>query len=276
VGPPKFFSCWFVCQCLGGLCKQKNVAEWKGLGMNEYPFQSFIDLIAIDQAIMTSQNDLAKVSREIDLLTNQERSLVRQLEQASKEVHDAQKDVDAKELDMKVLDAQAQERKKQLDTLENYKEYDSIKHEIDQIKKQQHNLEVVLMTVWNKLEISKKELDTKKKQIDETLHTVRTAIAEKEQLIAALNMQIAEKNKVRPEKEHNVPAEWLEKYAIMRAQVEDPVVSVVQGSCNACFYPVTEQDLLLLKRHKLLQCKGCYRFLYLESTVGTANTSQEQ
>ncbi len=65
--------------------------------------------------------------------------------------------------------------------------------------------------------------------------------------------------------EKNVPAEWLEKYASMRSRVPDPVVPVINGHCSACVYKVSDQDMLMLSRNKLLQCKDCYRFLYLPS-----------
>jgi predicted nucleic acid-binding Zn-ribbon protein len=52
---------------------------------------------------------------------------------------------------------------------------------------------------------------------------------------------------------------------MMRTRTADPVVPVLDGSCSACFHYLTEQDLLLIKKNKLMQCKGCYRFLYSEA-----------
>ena len=54
-----------------------------------------------------------------------------------------------------------------------------------------------------------------------------------------------------------------EKYAVMRAKVTDPVVPVIDGSCSACFYKISPQDMQLLARRKLVQCKDCFRLLYL-------------
>ena len=55
----------------------------------------------------------------------------------------------------------------------------------------------------------------------------------------------------------------------MQSRVTDPVVPVQQGSCSACFYDITEQRLVALRRHALLQCEGCYRFLYMPETLGS-------
>ena len=73
----------------------------------------------------------------------------------------------------------------------------------------------------------------------------------------------------RPEKEKIVPEEWLEKYTIMKAQVSDPVVPITQETCSACFYALTNQDIICARRGRLLQCKGCYRLLYLLEAMET-------
>lgn len=72
----------------------------------------------------------------------------------------------------------------------------------------------------------------------------------------------------RQSKEQAVPAEWLEKYATMRARVTDPVVPVINGDCSACFYQVSTQDMQQLRHRKLLQCKDCFRLLYLPEVQG--------
>ena len=70
-----------------------------------------------------------------------------------------------------------------------------------------------------------------------------------------------------------IPEEWLEKYSIMRTRVPNPIVSVKNGSCSACFHALTQQDMLNLQRRKLLQCRDCYRFLYIESPHVTQQQS---
>ncbi len=66
----------------------------------------------------------------------------------------------------------------------------------------------------------------------------------------------------RVEKEANVPAEWLEKYTMMRARVSDPVVEIFHQSCGACSHLITQQEIIRAKRGALLQCQNCFRLLY--------------
>lgn len=95
--------------------------------------------------------------------------------------------------------------------------------------------------------------------------SVHSSIAQKDEHIARLLNELAERHTMRKPLEKGVPEEWLERYAMMRSRVSDPVVPVKDGLCSACFHQILAQDMILLRRNKLLQCKECYRFLYLES-----------
>jgi len=68
--------------------------------------------------------------------------------------------------------------------------------------------------------------------------------------------------------EQGIPAEWLEKYAMMRSKVSDPVVPALDGSCCACFYHLPSRDMIVLSRNTLIECKSCFRFIYQEPLRG--------
>ncbi len=76
-------------------------------------------------------------------------------------------------------------------------------------------------------------------------------------------------------KETGVPNEWLEKYSHMRLRVIDPVVPVMFGGWSACSYAVTEQELVRLKRKALIQCKGCFRLLYMQEVMNVENPTSK-
>lgn len=99
-----------------------------------------------------------------------------------------------------------------------------------------------------------------KKKLEE-IHVLRQEVQRK---IDVFQQELISKEQARDDKEKCVPDEWLEKYSMMRMRVADPVVPVLNTSCSACFYTVTEQGMQQLSRNQLLQCKECYRFLYLE------------
>lgn len=133
------------------------------------------------------------------------------------------------------------------------------------LKKKQHVLEESLLQAWHVLEAKKKDFEIKHQEVEATIKRLREVTLKTAEQITDLAKEVEHLNIERAQKEFGVPAEWLEKYALMRSQVTDPVVPVVDGSCSACFYRVLDQDMVMLRRKKLLQCKDCYRFLYIES-----------
>lgn len=232
--------------------------------MTQTPFEQFIALVEVDQEINSLNSSLSTHQKKIDALRT-ELSVNKQVcEKAKIKFEQTRKEVDDKELEMKVLDQQEKEKKGRLDTVANHKEYQSIKTEIDQLKKEQHELEERLMSVWNQLENAKKELDSANSLCQQQDEKIHQEIAQIEQQISQITTQRDQKLQERHQKDQSVPAEWMQKYAVMRAHVTDPVVPVVNESCSACFYKVSAQDMQELKRRKLVQCKDCYRLLYLQ------------
>lgn len=245
--------------------------------MNGTPFEKFIALVEVDQQINALNTIIASLEKQNADNKRIEESHHSILEKVKNKLHDFRKEVELKELEMKTLDQQESDKKKRLETVANHKEYQSIKIEIDQLKKEQHALEDGLMAAWNQLETVKKEYENALKEYEQQQKIVHEQIEENNKKTADLKGQIDNLIKDRVEKEFVVPAEWLEKYAIMRAKVADPVVPVVEGSCSACFYKVSAQDMQFLKRRKLVQCKDCYRLLYLpEAHQSDVSENQDQ
>ncbi len=244
--------------------------------MSEHPFQKFIDLITFDQASIALENDIQKLLSAIDELRNQNELLNQRLEKSKKNAADAHKKVDAYELEMKTLDVQTQEKRKRLDTISSQKEYQSINREIASLQEQQHDKEDELIAVWNALEVAQKEFAEQQKEYDEKSSSIEKEIAEKEAKIKETQVQVDARTQGRLEKEAGVPEEWLEKYSVMRKRVSDPVVPVENGQCSACFNTITEQNLISLNRKKLLQCRGCFRFLYTDSMKNPQGQPSEE
>ena len=237
--------------------------------MNETPFEQFIALVQVDQNINTLRETITSLTNQNQQTENVDKSNNENLEKIKTKLHDIRKEVDSKELEMKILDDQEADKKKRLDQVANHKEYQSIKNEIDQLKKAQHALEDTLVKAWNSLETVKKEHELAITVFEQQHQGLFDKISQNDNKIAEITQQIELLLKDRLEKEKTVPAEWLEKYAIMRTKITNPVVPVIDGNCSACFYKVSAQDTQLLKRRKLVQCKDCFRLLYLPEAQGS-------
>lgn len=233
--------------------------------MERDPFKLFIDLVTFDQEILNANKEIDTLKGNLSLLENEALSFDTKLQMLKNILLTAKKDVNEKELRMKELDEKEKETKHKLDSISNQKEYLLLKKELEKIQHTQHSLEPDLVNSWNKLENATAEYETKSKVVEEKIKATEIQIKEKRDLLDSTFKKIEDLYKDRPSKELNLPTEWLEKYNVMHCRVTNPVVEVVNNSCMACFFNVTNQDIINLNKKKLIQCKGCFRLLYIKS-----------
>lgn len=231
--------------------------------MSEMPLQLFVNLIEFDQSLLKLESQIASLNKEIQAHDTKKNSLISQLDVLKSKVTNQRKIVDSQELEMKHIDDKISKKKEQLDNVNGHREYLSLKAEIETLKKSQHDLEDALISAWNDLENGQKELDIQSKKIEEQLTVLQHEESEKKASIKKLENELSILAQQRADKEKVIPAEWLEKYTVMRARIPDPVVPVVDKTCSGCAFMVSEQDMLQLRHRKLVQCKNCYRLLYM-------------
>jgi predicted nucleic acid-binding Zn-ribbon protein len=230
--------------------------------MNTSPFQEFISLIAFDQSMHALREQIRILMHAIDELHGKRVQARELMEIMEHRVRDMKKQVDGLELELTTLDTREKELRVKLDAV-HYKEYSSLKAEVEQVQQQQLRLESKVEAAWGELDTTQKEAARVATEQQAQLDELQTHIAQKMAEKETAEQQLRELEHERPAYEQRVPEQWLEKYALMRERVPDPVVSVDNGSCGSCFYKVSEQDTLALKRHALVQCKGCFRLLYI-------------
>ena len=232
--------------------------------MSEFPFQKFIKLVEFDQGIRLLEQQRTTVQSEIAEHESHLKKLSAQLDVATNHRDAMQRDVTRYEQEMASLVAKQREKEQLLDRTTNARESRSIYQEIETIKVQQFQLEEHILSAWNKLENSQREYQQLKSGIDEKITAEQSALDQAQQKLQTLTHTIEQDLIKSTELQEGIPAEWLEKYEIMRRSVSNPVVPVKNNSCSACFYPIIAQDLARLRHHAMLQCKDCYRFLYME------------
>jgi uncharacterized protein len=233
--------------------------------MSEYPIQSFIELVSFDQATYALEDKIQQMVREVELLEKTCQDLRSSGTMGVDRLKHARKEVDQAELTMKTLERQEQEAKEKLEKVTSKREYQAALKEIEKFKQQQHEFEKTLVIAWNKFEAAKKEEETRQAGDECKNSELVFDINQKREALLQLRAELDQRVRDRELKKANVPAVWLEKYVLMRSRVTDPVVPVVNGSCSACFYNLPAQEMLFLSRNKLIQCKGCYRFLYTQT-----------
>ena len=232
--------------------------------MNNNPFRALIDLVDFDQKSVVLLKNIDEIEKEINECKNDKQDLESEIQKAKLDFKELQKKVDTGELEMKELDQMEKEKKERLDQSKNQKEYIALQKEIETIQTQQHDLEEPLLANWNKLEAANQEFKVRESDYSKKDQEIKKSIEDKEKKWAEVKAELDEHHKHRQEKEKLVKPEWLEKYAVMRERVPNPVVPVENGNCSACFYNITHQHMIELGKNKIIQCRGCYRFLYLK------------
>ncbi len=230
--------------------------------MSEHPFLRFINLVNFDQKIQSLENEKIAINNEILATKKQEERYAQELKDMQERVHQLKKKVDEQELEMNVLDQQEKDKKKHLELLADYKDYHAIKSEIETIQRLQVQQEQNVLHAWNQLENAQQSL--KKAMSDNTqqaqmFHEQVEGMTDK---LNTFNATYQELLSQRADMEKNVPAEWLEKYSMMRARVVDPVVEISHQSCSACSQMITSQNMSRARHGAIIQCQTCYRLLY--------------
>lgn len=233
-------------------------------------FDSFIDLITFDQSLFVMEKEIQTLTQEVSHLEKVLLDYAAQVQAGNAKIKIFKKEVESKEHQMKDFDEQEKKSKERLAGVKNDREHQAIKEEINRLKKKQHDYESTLITAWNSLETLEKEMHKHEQELVEKKDAVQALLDAKKSRINQLEKLLQSTQPERIAKEKQVPEEWMEKYSRMRNCVPNPVVPVLHGSCTACFYNIPHQDFLLVLDHQLIECKGCYRFLYSKEHLKTS------
>jgi predicted nucleic acid-binding Zn-ribbon protein len=134
--------------------------------------------------------------------------------------------------------------------------------EVEHIQRLQIDQEKNVLAAWNQLENAQQSLEKKIVEHETQLQTLHQRMKELGEKRANLDDVCAGMIEQRAGLEKGVPAEWLEKYTIMRARVSDPVVPIFHQSCSVCSQMITAQDMTRARHGALVQCQTCYRLVY--------------
>jgi len=227
-------------------------------------FQKFIDLVTFDQNLIKIERDMNKMQEVEKTFADDVKRLHDDFLDVKHAKDQARKAIDEKELYMKVLDAKESEMKHKLDSVANQKEYKSLQREVAVLNEKRVQHEQDLLSIWNRFDVLDKSYEAKHQAYQNLVETMNRQMQETQKEITQSALQLDQLETERELKLQGIPQEWLDMYVNMKGRVNNPVVPVVSESCDACFYSITPRDLQILRQNKLLQCRDCYRLLYIE------------
>ncbi len=238
--------------------------------MNNQPFQKFLELVTFDQQLVQLHKQIVTVNQAITALAQQVDLIGKETEIARRHWQAMRRDVESKELEMQEMVDSEKKLQAKLEGIQNPKEYAPLKKELDGIRARQHEFETTLIKTWQMAETAEKDLQALQAINEEKAKTFEDQAVQKTKELEELKKKNEALHIEREAKLPGIPQEWLNKYVMMQSRVSNPVVPVVNGNCGGCNFQVGSQDFAVLRKNGLVQCKECYRFMYLPEIMKPA------
>lgn len=177
-----------------------------------------------------------------------------------------QKEIDKKELDLKVNEGEIAKYNIQLNSIKTNKEYTALRSEIGTKKADMSILEDELLETMSKLEKVSQEYSKSTEEIrneEESLKDLRISVE------ADIKEADCEIEKIKNDQKKYL--ESLDEYSLIQynrlSNIKDgkAVVAVVGNMCGGCFMNISAQTLnSLMGGKELVFCRSCSRILYLD------------
>ncbi len=226
------------------------------------PFFAFIRLVELDHHLAKLADQRRRLEAQQTELTVKRQQLVSNVAHAQENVHSLQKELARQELELRTVQTKQEQVRKKLEIVGSTKEWTALDHELQGLVTQQQAIESVIFGLWQQIEVAERSLQEEQrssKEADQLLIEQQEALRPDINALEAEHAQYVQK---RAAAVLHAPEEYMKKYELMRAQLENPVVPVVDDCCSSCASLITKVDLAQLKRHLLVPCRSCYRLLY--------------
>jgi predicted nucleic acid-binding Zn-ribbon protein len=167
------------------------------------------------------------------------------------------------EIDSISQKAAAEERRMYDGSVANVKELDSIRHEVDNLKKRRSDREdelLGLMEVREELEAQERAAAERWGTLRAQVETVEGTAADE---LGRLTTELKERSEARTALAETVDAELLELYEDLRPQKKGiAAVALVDGVCQGCHEQLSSVEIDRLKRTEVTKrCEHCRRIL---------------
>ncbi len=231
--------------------------------MIETPFSALVRLAVLDNSVLQSESQKNILKKTYTSFQEQHGSLLEQEASLQAQDKNMRKQLFEAEHEVKALAGVVAKKEHQRNVVANAKEYASLEHELVQARQELATREAGLYDLFEKVEAVAALLPDQQQRILGQIQEVQHKQQVLQQQLHDLEKQLDEYNEQRAVELDRLLPEWRSKYEDLYQMMDNPIVSVVQGACAGCYYSVSVNDLAQLQRHKVLQCKECFRLLYV-------------
>jgi uncharacterized protein len=225
--------------------------------------KSIVELQKVDSEIRKLDEGIAEVPRQIA-------EIERQLEESRTVLAEYRKRLETQEKlrHNKEVEVEGNKDKKgkyeaQLYKVRTNKEYTSLLNEIDEVTRQNLQLEEEILELMEEIDSLRKDLGLKEVEFKREVKTVDAQRQEKNELRQKLEAERTESLKVRAGIMKKVDPGIAARYERIARVRKNAVMPVVDGACSGCFMVIRAQMLSkLMAGDSVVTCENCSRILY--------------
>lgn len=225
-------------------------------------FNSFIKFVKCDNDLYQLELKLKRNHNELTHILEEIEREKQKVEELKKQMDEFQQKVRFFEIDSKTNRQRLDEVKVKIAETSNPKEYTAYQHEISELETLQEKCEDNLFQSWQSYDQAKEEYDKKNLQLESWLKSQEEIIEQKKQFNVNLEKETSDLRSSCDNLKNNVSSDLIENYYKMKESIFNPVVPIRGMYCGACSFEISRKDFYQIKKHELVQCKGCYRLLY--------------
>ena len=233
--------------------------------MNHAQRDIFVDLVLIDHEILDIIHKKELNRAEISGLESRVTEYKASLLDAQETLSIVKKKLHIQELESNALDLRRNTTQKNLDQTMQAKDFFALTTELEALKKNSGLTEEILFALWEEHETAEKTYTELQDTEKELLPALEKEIKILSKRIVDLDFEQQKNQEARLLKAPYVIPELYDQYENLRKTTPYAAIPMEKDSCSSCFYPINSADRDLLLRSQIVQCKDCYRLLYVRS-----------
>ncbi|MEC7641203.1 MAG: hypothetical protein VYC17_03515 [Nitrospinota bacterium] len=235
-------------------------------------------------ALQETDHEIADLSRRLKIVPQQIEKSRTHLNQEKKNLENLRQEIQAAQKNRNQLEQEVVKEKDhmakvkiKLPGVKTNKEYSALLTEVDAINEKVSSLEDQELEIMEVLEEKEKQIPGLEKLCQEKEQEFQAFKKQKEEACAQMKNDLQVLQTKRGEIVGQLEEQWATHYEkVARMRGENVVVPLEGGCCRGCNQQVLPQLAIDTKLgEKVIQCNGCYRFLYWVAAPETESVASE-
>ena len=216
-----------------------------------------------------TQHQIDEIEPRVSRIKNELKTLEEEMKKEKKELENLIVERKEKELELDSNEETLRKRQAQLYSVKTNKEYSSLLHEIEEIKRKNSHLEDNILQLMETIESREDGLLRKRKKLDKEWEEFNKKEQEEREKEKSLKEKLTEKKTEREKLAVKVNKTLLKRYErISSHKGGSAIVPLVDSSCGGCHLQIPPQTVNEIKSaSKIIICEGCARIIYWEDNL---------